>query len=130
MSTSRNEEQVSTNGVVSKNNEKKPAEPSLEVKPGGGMTVLDLASSSPPDEFHPGWRFYTSFTSLCIITLAVALDATTLSVALPVIGPPSFLFPQITSYEILIIRILSCTSKILTTGWCGGGRGREKGVQN
>ena len=34
--------------------------------------------------FKPGWRFYAAFTSLCIITLAVALDATTLSVALPV----------------------------------------------
>lgn len=41
---------------------------------------------SPPlmEKFKPGWRFYTAFTSLCIITLAVALDATSLSVALPV----------------------------------------------
>ena len=49
------------------------------------VTALDVASSSPPDNFNPGWRFYASFTSLCIITLGVALDATSLSVALPVI---------------------------------------------
>ena len=54
----------------------------------GNVTALDLASSSLPDNFSPGWRFYASFTSLCIITLAVALDATSLSVALPVTAPP------------------------------------------
>ena len=93
MNTSRDEEQPPTNGDASEDNEKKP-EQSLEIKPGGGVNVLDLASSSPPsDDFNPGWRFYASFTSLCIITLAVALDATTLSVALPVTNPlpfPSF----------------------------------------
>ncbi|KAK0512068.1 hypothetical protein JMJ35_005196 [Cladonia borealis] len=50
---------------------------------GEGVAVLTLA---PPNGFDPGWRFYTSFTSLCIITLAVALDATSLSVALPIIS--------------------------------------------
>ena len=54
---------------------------------GKGVAVLNLAPSSLLNEFNPGWRFYTSFTSLCIITLAVALDATSLSVALPVINP-------------------------------------------
>ena len=54
---------------------------------GEGAAGSDLATSSPPNGFDPGWRFYTSFTSLCIITLAVALDATSLSVALPVILP-------------------------------------------
>ena len=87
MNPSRAEEQRPTNGVALENNEKKPKQ-SLEVKPGGGVTVLDASSSPPPDDFNPGWRFYASFTSLCIITLAVALDATTLSVALPVIMPP------------------------------------------
>ena len=51
---------------------------------------LDLTSTSPPDSFNPGWRFYAAFTSLCIITIAVALDATSLSVALPVMDPHSF----------------------------------------
>lgn len=54
----------------------------------GEVTVSDLTSpSAPPDSFKPGWRFYASFVSLCIITLAVALDATSLSVALPVTAP-------------------------------------------
>ena len=47
-------------------------------------TVFDLPSSSTTEKFNPGWRFYASFISLCIITLAVALNATSLSVALPV----------------------------------------------
>ena len=55
---------------------------------GKGVGVLSLASSSPANEFDPGWRFYTSFTSLCIVTLAVALDATSLSVAFPIIIHP------------------------------------------
>lgn len=59
----------------------------------GSSADLDLASS-PPDPFNPGWRFYTSFGSLCIITLAVALDATSLSVALPVIAPSLNGFPK------------------------------------
>ena len=49
----------------------------------------DLATSSDPPsdssaQFQPGWRFYTSFVSLCTITLAAAFDATSISVALPV----------------------------------------------
>ena len=45
--------------------------------------------SATPDvaPFKPGWRFFASFASLCIITLAVALDATSISVALPVRTP-------------------------------------------
>ena len=64
----------------------KKSEPLSQLTP-GGATVLDHASSSPPDKFDPGWGFYTSFISLCIITVAVALDATSISVALPVIYP-------------------------------------------
>jgi hypothetical protein len=36
-------------------------------------------------EFKPGTAFYLAFVSLCIITLAAALDATSLSIALPII---------------------------------------------
>lgn len=36
-------------------------------------------------EFNPGTAFYLAFVSLCIITLAAALDATSLSIALPII---------------------------------------------
>jgi len=44
------------------------------------------ASSFSLPGFHPGWRFYLAFTTLCTITLAAALDATTISVALPIIA--------------------------------------------
>ena len=54
-------------------------------------------SSSPPGPtkavFEPGWRFYAIFTTLCIITIAAALDATSLSVALPVRQLPSHQSP-------------------------------------
>ena len=33
--------------------------------------------------FSPGWRFYLAFSSLLVITLMAALDATSLSVAIP-----------------------------------------------
>jgi hypothetical protein len=33
--------------------------------------------------FEPGWRFYLAFSSLLVITLMAALDATSLSVAIP-----------------------------------------------
>ena len=36
------------------------------------------------DEFDPNWRFIMAFVSLAVLTLMVALDATSLSVALPV----------------------------------------------
>lgn len=50
--------------------------------------ALENTASLSPEKFNPGWLFYTAFISLCIITLAVALDATSLSVALPVNTPP------------------------------------------
>ena len=66
--------------------------------------ALDDMASLPAEEFDPGWLFYTAFISLCIITLAVALDATSLSVALPVnfpyltaLPPVMSLYPHATS---------------------------------
>ncbi|KAF1975638.1 MFS general substrate transporter [Bimuria novae-zelandiae CBS 107.79] len=44
------------------------------------------ASSADPEEFNPGWRFIAAFLSLCVIVLMAALDATSLSVALPVMA--------------------------------------------
>jgi MFS family permease len=41
---------------------------------------------SGSEEFNPGWRFYLAFLSLTTITLMVALDATSLSVALPIMA--------------------------------------------
>lgn len=46
------------------------------------VTAVDLT------EFRPGRRFYAAFGSLCIVILAAALDATSLSTALPVSQPP------------------------------------------
>ena len=37
-------------------------------------------------EFNPDWRFVVAFSSLSIITLMAALDATSLSVALPIMA--------------------------------------------
>ena len=36
--------------------------------------------------FNPGWRLYMAFISLCVITLMAALDATSISVALPIMA--------------------------------------------
>ena len=49
----------------------------------------EVANATPLEnagrEFKPGSAFYLAFGSLCIITLAAALDATSLSIALPII---------------------------------------------
>jgi MFS family permease len=39
-----------------------------------------------PAVFNPGWRLKVAFASLSIVTLMVALDATSLSVALPIMA--------------------------------------------
>lgn len=60
-----------------------PAEAVRDVVPTGGP-----AGTEPPDTattFNPTWRFYLTFVTLSIITLTAALDATSLSVALPII---------------------------------------------
>ena len=62
----------------------KDGERELQFQPETANTDGNLATASPPTSFNPGWRFYAAFISLCIITVAVALDATSLSVALPV----------------------------------------------
>lgn len=51
-------------------------------KPDNTMTSqgnIDEYASS----FHPGWRFFVAFASVCVIVLMAALDATSLSVAIP-----------------------------------------------
>lgn len=51
-------------------------------------TEIDASSmhmdTEKPEKFQPSWRFLAAFGSLCILTLMAALDATSLSVALPV----------------------------------------------
>lgn len=48
--------------------------------------------------FRPDWVFYLAFTSLSIIALAAALDATSVSVALPVRFNVSFSYTLV-SYK-------------------------------
>jgi hypothetical protein len=51
---------------------------------------IDPASSSQESlTFNPGWRFNAAFASLCFVSLMAALDATSISVALPVRFPIS-----------------------------------------
>jgi MFS family permease len=63
-----------------------------DMKPSTPPTLLtddpssEQISSSTPEAFNPGWRFIAAFLSLCIITLMAALDATSISVALPVMA--------------------------------------------
>ncbi|KAL9619139.1 MAG: hypothetical protein Q9160_006228 [Pyrenula sp. 1 TL-2023] len=45
----------------------------------------DAAPAEEKADFKPGRSFILAFFSICIITLAVALDATSLSIALPII---------------------------------------------
>ncbi|KAI4112307.1 MAG: hypothetical protein LQ338_008326, partial [Usnochroma carphineum] len=42
-------------------------------------------AEQPAEKFNPGWRLLCAFTSIAIVNLACALDATIVSVALPVI---------------------------------------------
>ncbi|KAK8212143.1 major facilitator superfamily domain-containing protein [Phyllosticta capitalensis] len=50
------------------------------------LTTLKSASETPPEDFKPGWRFLFAFICLCIVNLVCALDATSISVALPVMS--------------------------------------------
>ncbi|KNG46468.1 MFS general substrate transporter [Stemphylium lycopersici] len=56
-----------------------PSEPLSEA-------ASERLNSPEPEKFKPGWRFQAAFGSLCILTLMAALDATSLSVALPIMA--------------------------------------------
>lgn len=53
-------------------------------------TPVTKSTTSPEEplqaDFDPGWRFYCALLSLCTVIIVVALDATSLSVALPIIS--------------------------------------------
>lgn len=77
--------------MIQSNDEGSVSVPSISEAPVAGPSAP--SSPTPSEhvapvfpEFKPGWRFYMAFLSLAIITLAVALDATTISVALPIIA--------------------------------------------
>ncbi|MCJ1295587.1 hypothetical protein MMC34_007150 [Xylographa carneopallida] len=57
---------------------------SLEAHP-PPLTTSAEATNTPPT-FQPGTRFYLAFSVLAVLTLMVALDGTTISVALPIIA--------------------------------------------
>ncbi|KAJ8114865.1 hypothetical protein OPT61_g3354 [Boeremia exigua] len=64
------------------------AEPKLEI-PSPQSTPDSSTEEYDPkvtEKFQPGWRFIAAFGSLCIITLMAALDATSLSVAIPIMA--------------------------------------------
>lgn len=48
------------------------------------LSPADSAEKHEETEFKPGYRFYLAFLTLAVLTLMVALDGTSLSVALPV----------------------------------------------
>ena len=58
--------------VVDPNTVEKSVEPSAN------------SNSEEVEKFKPGWRLLAAFTSIAIVNLACALDATIISVALPV----------------------------------------------
>jgi MFS family permease len=61
--------------------------PAAEALQNATPTESHAEAESPDDAnaFKPTWRFYLTFISLSAITLTAALDATSLSVALPII---------------------------------------------
>jgi hypothetical protein len=46
--------------------------------------VATASGNIDPEAFHPGWRLYAAIAALAVVNLATALDATSISVALPV----------------------------------------------
>ncbi|PSN69750.1 MFS general substrate transporter [Corynespora cassiicola Philippines] len=46
----------------------------------------DVSPKPAQEAFKPGWRFLAAFASLSVITLMAALDATSISVALPIMA--------------------------------------------
>lgn len=79
--------------------ENAPADANLSLEHGGGDIELapnDLGNTSSAirldsdqeiasEIIAPGWRFYLIFAALAVASLAAALDATSLTVALPII---------------------------------------------
>lgn len=65
------------------------AKPSLEQQNASASTPSTQTSIlSPTSKWAPTSRIYVVFLTMCVITLTAALDATSLSVALPVSPPP------------------------------------------
>jgi len=66
-------------------NEPSAIEPKvLDTLPPSSPDSASEKSQNSAEKFEPGWRFTLAFLSLAVITLMAALDATSISVALPV----------------------------------------------
>lgn len=60
-------------------------QPAEDQPQSSGSSELDAPSEKDTDaEWKPSSKLYVAFLTLCVITLMVALDGTSLSVALPV----------------------------------------------
>ena len=60
-------------------------DPGSDQLPSSGSSVKDKAPEKDvAEEWKPSSKLYVAFLTLCVITLMVALDGTSLSVALPV----------------------------------------------
>jgi hypothetical protein len=57
--------------------------PTPESLPSSYRTAIEEQSSTA---FNPGWSFYLAIISICTVIIVVALDATSLSIALPIIS--------------------------------------------
>jgi hypothetical protein len=62
-----------------------PSSPNLQSLPDSKDTPATTPLENFQPAFKPGRGFLLAFFSICIITLAAALDATSLSIALPII---------------------------------------------
>ncbi|EMD86634.1 hypothetical protein COCHEDRAFT_1146356 [Bipolaris maydis C5] len=60
--------------------------PALPVSEPVSEAASEQVDAVEAEKFQPGWRFIAAFGSLCIITLMAALDATSISVALPIMA--------------------------------------------
>ncbi|KAK5088025.1 hypothetical protein LTS08_004913 [Lithohypha guttulata] len=69
-----------------RNNDEKAEMASSSQQPGSGNSSVSSKHDDPPPTFQPGRRFYLAFLALAVLTLMVALDGTSLSVALPVVA--------------------------------------------
>ncbi|EWC44586.1 hypothetical protein DRE_06667 [Drechslerella stenobrocha 248] len=75
MAESRVEQELAVSRVYSKNE-----------APVGGSTMHTSSDSTAPPAFKLDWRILLAFITLMVITLAAALDATIISVALPIMA--------------------------------------------
>ncbi|KAJ9648613.1 hypothetical protein H2201_000944 [Coniosporium apollinis] len=72
--------------VIPKADSKGPSHAGYPIRVATSLERPETPDSESLAPFNPGWRFYLAFASLSIISLMAALDATSLSVALPIMA--------------------------------------------